>query len=323
MRVSIPTIFLTAAIAASALAQEQPPYTPRPAVTPEMGANLPAQPVGANDLIAVSVYDAPELSRTVRIGADGFFRLPMLKQRIKAQGLLPADLEAAIAEALREEQILVDPFVTVTIAEYHSRPITVNGAVKMPLVFQAVGPTTLLDAIARAQGLNENAGTEILVSQSQMGPDDKPLTLTRRVPVRSLIDDADPAFNLVLYGGEEVRIPEVGRIYVVGNVKKPGAFPVRNGGGTTVLQMIAVSEGLAPFYTREAYIYRQEGAGNKNEIPVPLEKIMQRKAPDVPLMANDILYIPDAKGKRITLGTLEKITGVGAALGAAAIYVMR
>lgn len=321
MRPSIAAIILTAIVALPAPAQEQA-YPPRPAATPEMGANLPAQPMGPNDLIAVSVYDSPELSRTVRIGADGYLRLPMLKQRIKAQGLLPADIETAIATALKEEQILVDPFVTVTIAEYHSRPITVGGAVKMPLVFQAEGPTTLLDAISRAQGLNDNAGTEILVSQSQMGPEDKPVTLTRRVPVHSLIDDADPTFNLMLYGGEEVRVPEVGRIYVVGNVKKPGAFPMRNGGGATVLEMIAVSEGLAPFYTKEAYIYREEGAGNKNEIPVPLEKIMQRKAPDVPLMANDILYIPDAKGKRMTLGTLEKISGVGAVLGAAAIYVM-
>jgi polysaccharide export outer membrane protein len=155
-----------------------------------------------------------------------------------------------------------------------------------------------------------------------MGPEDKPVTLTRRVPVRSLIDEADPAFNVILKGGEEVRVPEVGRIYVVGNVKKPGAFAVRSGGDTTVLEMIALSEGLAPYYTKEAFIYRQEGAGNKNEIPVPLEKIMQRKAPDVPLMANDILYIPDNKGRRLTLGTLEKMAGVGAALGAAAIYVL-
>jgi len=321
MSQSILAILLAALLAPAALAQDQPQFRPRPGVTPEMGGNLPAQPVGPNDLIAVSVYDSPELSRTVRVGGDGYFRLPMLKERIKAQGLLPGDIETAIVQALREEEILVDPFVTVTIAEYHSRPITVNGAVKMPLVFQAEGPTTLLDAIARAQGLSENAGTEILVSQSQMGPDAKPITLTRRVPVHSLIDEADPLFNLTLVGGEEVRVPELGRIYVVGNVKKPGAFPVRNGGGTTVLEMIAVSEGLAPYYTREAYIYRQEGTGNKNEIPVPLEKIMQRKAPDVSLVANDILYIPDNKGKRFTLGALEKIFIVGAAASAAAIYV--
>jgi len=323
MRLSLPSVFLAAALASLPVAFPQQPqqYPQRPAGSPELGGNLPAQPVGPNDLIAVSVYDSPELSRTVRIGADGYFRLPMLKQRIKAQGLLPVDIETAIVTELKQEEILVDPFVTVTIAEYHSRPIAVNGAVKMPLVFQADGPTTLLEAIARAQGLREDAGTEILVSQTQPGPDDKPITLTRRVPVRSLINDADPAFNIKLTGGEEVRVPEVGRIFVVGNVKKPGAFPVRSGGDTTVLEMIAMSEGLAPYYTKEAYIYRQEGAGNKNEISVPLEKIMQRKAADVPLVANDILYIPDNKTKRLTLGTLEKMVGVGAALGAAAIYV--
>jgi polysaccharide export outer membrane protein len=296
---------------------------PTPRVIPELGANLPAQPVGPNDLLAISVYDAPELSRTVRVGADGFIRLPMLHQRIQAQGFLPSALETAIAAALREEQILVDPFVTVTIAEYHSRPISVAGAVKQPIVFQAEGPTTLLEAIARAQGLREDAGREILVSQTQPGPDDKPVMLTRRILVRGLIDDADPALNIVLTGGEEIRVPEVGRVYVVGNVKKPGAFPVQDGSETTVLQMVALAEGLAPYATKEAFIYRREGTGVKNEIPVPLDKIMQRKAPDVALTANDILYIPDSKGKHLTARTLEVLVGLTGAATAALIYTTR
>src|ERR1039457_7261109 len=105
----------------------------RPLAAPEtQGANLPAQPIGANDLIAVSVYDAPELTRTVRVSADGFIRLPMLKQRVKAQGLMPGDLESAIAKALQDEQIIVDPFVTVTVAEYNRHPISVAGAVRQP-----------------------------------------------------------------------------------------------------------------------------------------------------------------------------------------------
>src|SRR5208283_3334681 len=185
MRLLLSTILF----AAAALAQQQP--SGRAATIPEQGANLPAQSVGPNDLIAVSVYDAPELSRTIRVGADGFIRLPMVHRPIKAQGLLPEALETAIAAALREEQILVDPFVTVTIAEYHSRPISVAGAVKQPIVFQAEGPTSLLEAIARAQGLREDAGREILVSQTQPGiEDDKPITITRRILVRGLIDDA-------------------------------------------------------------------------------------------------------------------------------------
>lgn len=305
--------------AALALALAAPAWTQIPRAVPDLGANLPAQAVGPNDLIAVSVYDAPELSRTVRVGADGFIRLPMLRELIKAQGLLPDALETAIARALREEEILVDPFVTVTIAEYHSRPISVAGAVKQPLVFQAEGPTTLLQAIARAEGLRDDAGREILVSQMQPGLDDKPVMLTRRILVRGLIDDADPALNLKLTGGEEIRVPEIGRVYVVGNVKKPGAFPVQDGSDTTVLQMLALAEGLMPYATSEAYIYRREGAGAKNEIVVPLDKIMQRKAPDVPMTANDILYIPDNKGKRLGIRAIEAIIGFGTGAGATAL----
>jgi len=311
-------VALVLTLAAPAWTQFQT-QTQAPRVIPELGANLPAQPVGPNDLLAICVYDAPELSRTVRVGSDGYIRLPMMQRRIMAQGLLPSALETAIGSALREEQILIDPFVTVTIAEYHSRPISVAGAVKQPVVFQAEGPTTLLEAIARAQGLREDAGREILVSQSQPGPDGQPITMTRRILVRSLIDDADPTLNLKLTGGEEIRVPEVGRIYVVGNVKKPGAFPVQDGSDTTVLQMLALAEGLAPYSTKEAYIYRREAAGTKNEIPVPLDKIMQRKSPDVPLTANDILYIPDNKGKRIGIKALEAIVGLGGAATTALI----
>jgi len=315
MRLLLSTMIL----AATALAQQQQQPN-RAATIPEQGANLPAQAVGPNDLIAVSVYDAPELSRTIRIGADGMIRLPMLKQLIKAEGLFPADLETAIAKALREEQILVDPFVTVTIAEYHSRPISVSGAVKMPLVFQAEGPISLLEAIARAQGLSENAGSEILVSRSQTGADGAATTLTRRIAVRNLINDADPAVNIKLTGGEEIRVPEVSKIYVVGNIMKPGAYPVQDGSETTVLQMLALSEGLSPFANKNAFIYRREANGSKNEIPVQLDKILQRKSPDVPLVANDIFYIPDNRGRRIGIKAIEAI--VTAATGAGAYGLM-
>src|SRR5439155_11520051 len=84
----------------------------RPAVTPEIGSsnvplNLPAQKIGPNDLIYVSVYDAPEFTRAVRVGSGGEIRLPMLKAKIQAQDTLPADLETAIAEALAREELIV------------------------------------------------------------------------------------------------------------------------------------------------------------------------------------------------------------------------
>ena len=110
--------------------------------------------------------------------------------------------------------------------------------------------------------------------------------------------DADPAVNYELHGGEEIRVPEAGKIFVVGNVKKPGAFPVRDASDNSVLKMVALSEGLLPFAAKEAYIYRRDENGAKREIPVELEKIMQRKAPDVTLQADDVLYIPDNKTRR-------------------------
>jgi polysaccharide biosynthesis/export protein len=290
--------------------------TSRPSVI-DSGANLPAQPIGPNDLVAVSVYDAPELTRTVRVGADGAIRLPMLTHTVLAAGLMPADLENAIANALEADEILVNPFVTVTMAEYHSRPIQVAGAVKKPVTFQATGPTSLLEALAMAEGLSENAGSEILVSAAQSGPTGTKTILTRRIPVQSLIDAADSDFNVTLTGGEEVRVPEAGRIFVVGNVKKPGAFPLKSGAESSVLQALAYSEGLSPYPTKQAFIYRREGGGANNEIPIALEDIMRRKVPDVPLMANDILYVPENSKRRLEMSAVEKILGVGT--GAAVI----
>ena len=269
--------------------------------------NLPAQKLGPNDLIGVSVYDAPELTRTVRVSADGYIRLPMLKERIKAQGLMPAEMETAISAELQQEGILVEPVVTVTIAEYNSRPISVMGSVKAPMTFQATGPINLLDALARAGGLAPDAGLEILVTKTEPGSDGTPTSLTQRVPVRGLIDRAEPQYNIALHGGEEIRVPEIGKMFVVGNIKKPGAYPVQDGGETTVLEMLALGEGLEPYASKFAYIYRREAQGAKNEIPVELRKLIDRKTPDVQLQANDILYIPDNRSRRTTMAVLEKI----------------
>src|SRR5882724_1486030 len=87
----------------------------RPSLMEEVGrANLPSQKLGADDLVAVSVYDAPELTRTVRVEPDGTIHLPLLKRGVVAKGTLPGQLESAIAEALKSEEILVEPIVKVT-----------------------------------------------------------------------------------------------------------------------------------------------------------------------------------------------------------------
>ena len=286
---------------------------------PEASANLPAQKIGPRDLIVVQVYGSPELSRSVRVGTDGMIRLPMLKQRVQGEGMMPNDLEIAVAKALEDEGLIVDPLVTVTVAEYSSRPISVAGAVREPLTFQASGPVTLLEAITRAGGLTAAAGSEILVSKAQTGADGQPASLMQRVSVKGLIDGTDAEANLHLSGGEEVRVPEAGKVFVVGNVRRPGAFPVQDGAETSVLRMLALAEGLVPNAGRQAFIYRREASGGKNEIPIELARIMDRKAPDATLVANDILYIPDNHTRRLGLAILEKLLLFGGTAGATAL----
>jgi polysaccharide export outer membrane protein len=288
-------IALLLALSITAMAQV------RPSLMEEVGKeNLPAQKLGPDDLVAVSVYDAPELTRTVRVEPDGTVHLPLLKNGVPAAGLFPGELEASIADALEAEQILIDPIVKVTVAEYHSRPIAVMGAVRRPVTFQAVGTVTLLDALARAEGLANEAGAEILLTR---GPG-----LIDRIPVKRLMKDADPVVNFALHGGEEIRVPEAGKIFVVGNVRKPGAFPVRDAGDNSVLKLVALSEGLLPYAAKLAYVYRRDESGSKREIPIELEKILQRKSPDVPLEVDDLLYIPDNKGKRTAMNIVDRMT---------------
>lgn len=302
----MPGVILLLLMLASALGAQ-----PR-VVETALGPNLPAQPAGPSDLLAISVYGAPELTRTVRVSEEGTVRIPMLAEPVAVAGLMPAEIEQRIAAALASEQILVDPVVTVTIAEFASRPVSVVGAVRRPLTFQASGQTTLLDALARAEGLTAEAGPEILVTRTVAGT-----PLTQRVAVKDLIELADPASNVALRGGEEVRVPAVGRVFVVGNVKTPGAFPVP--AGMSVLKALALAEGLAEFAAKEAYIYRPAEGGRKQEIGVELRKILDRKLPDVELQAGDLLYVPDSRGRRLAANIIDNIVNFGIGTGSSAL----
>lgn len=291
-----------------------PAWTPeRPSPPEPAAANLPAHRLGPNDLVSVTVYDSPELSRQVRVDSEGNVRLPLLRDAVRAAGLLPSELETSLAGALGKEKLLVSPVVSVAVAEYHSRFISVAGAVKNPSTIQALGSMRLLDAIARCGGLTENAGAEILVTPA--GEEG----LVRRIGVHALLNASDPSANIPLQGGEQIRVPELGKIYVVGNVRRPGAFQVRDTAKTTVLQVIALAEGLAQFAEKKAFLYRDNDEGKRVEIPVPLAEILQRKVPDIPVQPHDVLYIPDSKARRVTMTALERILTFGSTAGASAL----
>jgi polysaccharide export outer membrane protein len=229
---------------------------------------------------------------------------------------MPKEVEEALAGAIEASKLFVNPYVSVTVIEYQSKPISVAGAVRRPTAFQAVAEITLLDAIARADGLTPEAGDEVLVSRVERDP-----ALVRRIPIKALIDAADPAANLKLTGGEEIRVPEAGRFFVVGNVRRPGSFVIRDSSGMTLFKALALAEGLAPFAGRQAFLLRRDSTtGATSEIAVDLKKILNRKADDVKLAVNDVLYIPDNSGRRIGLAVLEKALLFGSGASSALIY---
>lgn len=278
---------------------------------------LPSQKLGADDLLQILVPYCPELSHSFRVSSDGTLALPLLKQRIQVAGFEPSQVESKIAAALVNEQVLTEPTVNISVLEYRSKPVSVVGAVNRPLTFQATGDTTLLDALAKAGGLSANVGPTITVTHRGQLADGTLHVTVQSIPVRELIGSTDPKLNVKLTGNEEVRVPEAGHIFVAGNVKKPGSFAMQDNADTTVVKALALSEGLQAYSAKLAYIYREQGTGKaRQEITVPLKEIMARKAPDVVLEADDILYVPENGSERMTAKVLAGLAGFGTQAGA-------
>ncbi len=266
--------------------------TTDPRNRPPLESNLPIEAVGPDDLLALSVADCADLTKTFRVAKDGRLTLPLLRQPLSVSGLTPPAIADAVAQALSQAQILVQPVVSVQVLEYRSHLVTVAGAVKRPGQVPVAGHMTLLDVLSAAEGVAPEAGAVVVLTASN--------THTRQViPLKKLLESPTADNNPVLTGGEEVRVPEAAKVYVMGNVKKPGAFPLHDGPNTTVLKIMAECEGTLPYSKGTAYIYRQDENGQRTETPVQLAALLARKSPDVPLYGSDVLYVPDSKGKHI------------------------
>jgi polysaccharide export outer membrane protein len=304
-------VFLLASM--SGHGQEFPQSLAAGSAAQSRGEVLPAETLGPDDLVEIMVPYCAELSRTFRVGSDGTLTLPLLRHTIRAAGLLPPQLAKKIGDALTQEQVMADPIVNVLAIEYRSRPVNVIGAVNHPLTFQATGETTLLDAITRAGGFASNVGGNVIVTTKRVNAQGKTESKVQVIPVKNLTASPDPDCNIELRGGEEIRVPEAAKIFVAGNVNRPGVYSMQGDADTTIVKALALSAGLAPYAAKDAYIYRlHPGGGGRDEVKIPLSRILKRKAPDTALKADDILYVPDNNGKRMTSKVLNEIAGFGA-----------
>ena len=310
--VMVPSL-LSIATAAQRLSSPQPgPVSPAAPVAIG-GSNLPFQRIGASDLVHLAVDDSPELSQTFRVDQHGNLNLPLLNKPIPAAGLMPDALRDKIAASLKAQHLLVNPVVDVSVVEYRSRDVVVAGEVKTPMTIQELGDLRVLGALSQAGGLLPDAGPEIILEQANGS--------AQRISVRQLFDGLHPELNIPVTAGGQIRVPQCEQVFVVGNVKRPGAFPYQDMHDSTVLKLLALSGGLDSFSRSKAYIYRTE-SGNlqKTEIEVPLKRILDRKSEDVKLAPNDILYVPINGKLKASASVLNHVTGMGNAAVSAAIW---
>jgi polysaccharide biosynthesis/export protein len=292
----------------AAYAQTQPPVSTN-------GTSLAVQKLGPDDLIQIQVFNFPEFSRLARVSESGTVQLPLVKQPIQVAGKLPAEIETEIADALRAAELVVNPAVTVSILEYGSRPVTVAGAVKTPVLFQAIGRVTLIDALTRAGGLSSEAGPEILINRRPLPGSEGKAVITQHINAHQLFSEDGSESNIVLTGGEEIRVPTAGRVFVVGDVKSSGAFPVTDNSDTTVLKALSLAGGIGTYPSAEAYIIRRdEITGTKRRIAIDLKGILKQKVPDYPLLADDIFFVPDDTKRKQTNLILDRLSTYGAAI---------
>jgi polysaccharide export outer membrane protein len=127
---------------------------PAPDTTSSSGAyeGVSEYRVGPQDLIEISVFQVADLNRTVRLNSAGQISLPLIGA-VRAGGKTVQELEAEIARRL-SERYLQNPQVTVFVKEFASQRVTLEGAVKSPGIYPLTGRTSLIQAIAMAQGLD-------------------------------------------------------------------------------------------------------------------------------------------------------------------------
>ena len=305
-------------------------------------------PLGAGDLIEVSVVDLPELSaRKVRVPREGGVKLPLLGE-VPVAGQTASAVEEDLRARL-QKTYMHDPQVTVFVHERRSQRISVLGAVRKGGLLELSGSVRLADALAMAEGLADDADhvvylfrrvpADVAAQAAQASPETPGLAKT--VPATALAKpDAEAAkagpgsqgggapamadvmttidlekiangneeFNVPLEAGDVIQVPRAGAIYVGGQVTKPGSFVLK--GKTTVHQAILAAGGPTNIAAlKDVRLYHTKPDGAITVDNLSLDKFEEGQAsPEV--KKNDVVVVGKSTGKAIFYGTLDFVRGV-------------
>jgi polysaccharide biosynthesis/export protein len=306
--------------------------------------------IGPDDLLNISVFEAPEMNCTVRVSASGQISLQLLGA-VHAAGLTPMDLESVLQDLLRRTYMKA-PHVGVFVQELQSHSVSVVGAVKMPGVFQIRGTKTVIEVLSMAEGLADDAGDTLLImhntryaeAERSAGPDSpqagiatrpafhevfanfngpQPLTPEEKgeveeINLKKLLESDGAALNVQVRPGDIVKVSRAGIVYVVGEVRKPGGFVLQNNENISVLQALALAQGTTHTSAiSQARIIRTDPTtGKRTEIPMNLGKILSGKRPDELLQPRDVVFVPNSAAKSVLYRGSEAAlqTATGAAI---------
>jgi polysaccharide export outer membrane protein len=263
--------------------------------------------IGPDDLLDITVFEAPEMNRTLRVSNSGELSFELLGA-VHVAGLTPREVEAVLQEMLRRSY-LKDPHVGVFVHEWQSHSVSVVGAVKMPGVFQIRGAKTLIEVLSMAQGLADDAGDLVLIThappdaeaENSGASDPAPPAAIDEIDLRKLLNSPDSAENVPIHSGDIVKVPRAGIVYVVGEVNRPGGFVLQNNENISVLQALALAQGLThtSAISRARIIRTDATTGKRAEIPMNLGKILAGKSADTLLQAKDVVFVPNSATKSV------------------------
>jgi polysaccharide export outer membrane protein len=266
--------------------------------------------LGPEDVVEIEVFDIKELKRTVRVAEDGMIALPLIG-RVQAAGLTAEQLRHELAEKWGEDY-LQNPQVTVFVTEFKAKPVSVIGAVEKPGLYPLSGQRTLIEMLSTAGGFGKKAtspaGRTVLVTRKSGFKDLKPAEGMHvrspdqiEIDLNRLLYTKDEALNIEIKPLDIISVSKADVVYVSGAVKRPGGFVLEDRPTMTVLQAITMAEGCTATAAKgAARILRTNPDGTKTELPVNLQKILHGKALDTTLAANDILFVPESKGKYVS-----------------------
>jgi polysaccharide export outer membrane protein len=288
--------------AAQSLAQSSGPIAAPVAPTGDTAKPTNSEySIGPNDIVGVSIAESAEWSGKYRVSEAGELLLPELSEPLHAGGKTAAQLAQDVKKALIDAKLFRNPTVNVYVDEFHSRNVTVLGAVSKPGIYALQKRTTVLEAVSMAGGLLPNAGNTITLLQKRQDPGGgesaaKPVKLV----LSKLVAGTDPAFASEVHEGDVLTVASAEVVYVVGAVVKPGGFAYPDqSAGMTVLQALALAEGTNSVAAKgRAVLVRRSQDASRQDIPVDLGKLLSGKTEDVSMQANDILFVPTSGAKQ-------------------------